>query len=210
MDKIKLGLDRLTDEEKVALIADHIAKMTGNAHFPTPVPPVPDFASSTADYVAKVALIKQLEVQRTAAINARVELSLEADKALTARAAYVEAASGGDGSIILTSGFALAKPHGNVQPSFALPDTPAGLALTRGDHVGVLNAIWHSKKGITWIVQVCPDPLTEANFRQIAVTSHSTFDLTGLTSGHNYWVRVAAVKSGVQGDWCQPLMCMAP
>jgi len=210
METIKLGLDALTDEQKVALINDHIAKLNGNANFPTPEPSVAEFAASTAPYVATVTAIAQLDAQRKALLQDRANQSAAADVALTARAGYVTAKAKGDGAIMISAGFTLAKPRGGAHGTLSLPPTPSALAVTMSAHVGTLHAIWHAQKGYTWAVQVCPDPLTEANFAQVAITSHSTVDISGLTTGTKYWARVAAIKGGIQGDWCQPLMCMAP
>ena len=210
MDTAKTGFRQLTEDQLAAKIADHIMKMSGNTHFPTPNPSVAEFATSTTPFTDAVAGIAALDSQRQQLCNVRDAARPVAEAAMLKRASYVQATSGGAGALIISSGFELAKPHGGAHGTLSIPPTPSALAVTMSVHVGTLHTIWHAQQGYTWVVQVCADPLTEANFSQVAITSHSTVDISGLTSGTKYWVRVAAVKGGIQGDWCQPLMCMAP
>jgi len=61
-----------------------------------------------------------------------------------------------------------------------------------------------------YIWQVCSDPMTEANWRQVDVITASKTTVTDLTSGTKYWFRVAAKASGAQGPWSDPAQKMAP
>ena len=209
-DTIKLGLRQLTDDELSAQITEHILKMNGNASFATPTPSVTEFAASTEPFTSTVTQIHDLDLQRIELCNARDEQRSAAEQALALRAAYVQHASGGAGDVILTSGFSLAKPKGGTHATPATPIAATTLALTEGDNVGTIQAMWKPERGSTWIIQACADPLVEANFHQVGVTNRSSFDITGLTSGTKYWVRIAAVKGGIQGDWSAPVLCRAP
>jgi len=97
-----------------------------------------------------------------------------------------------------------------LEAILSTPTPATSLLLTEGDNSGTIKAMWRPMRGFTWIIQMCADPLVEANFHQVGVTNRSSFDITGLTSGTKYWVRIAAVKSGVHGDWSAPQLCMAP
>ncbi len=62
----------------------------------------------------------------------------------------------------------------------------------------------------THVVEVCPDPLSEANWKRIGLPTKSSFTASGLTSGNKYWFRVAAVGAAGQGPWSDQAMKMAP
>ena len=210
MDKVKTGFTQESDDELAALIAKHTGQMVGNANFPTPMPSVAEFAAGTDPFVAAVKKVNDLNEQLAEAMLQRDGLRPAAEQYLMRRAAYVQSASGGSGAIILDGGFELAKPHAGGHGRATMPLAPTSLAVTMGSHNQALQALWHAAKGCSWIIQLCDDPLNEANFKQVGITSRSSFDITGLVSGQKYWVRIAAVKSGVQGDWSSPVVCMAP
>ncbi|MFA5191306.1 MAG: fibronectin type III domain-containing protein [Verrucomicrobiia bacterium] len=64
---------------------------------------------------------------------------------------------------------------------------------TMGDLPATMDLMWDPVCGAkNYIVQVCPDPLSESNWRQIGLPTKSNFTASNLTSCSRYWFRVAA------------------
>lgn len=206
MAKVKLSLQSLTDLELVNFTRAHIAEMTGNANFPTPDPDaatlltiVDAFEDDITALRANEAAGKEIKIRKD---GRRDDLS----GALNRRGRYVEGVSGGDEAIIASAGFATRSPAAPV----GIPQQPGNLVATIGDMVGTVDLSWDRVRGAaSYIIQLCPDPVSEPNWRFVNVSPKSSFTVEGLTSGSKYWFRVAAVGTAGQGPWSDPATKMA-
>jgi hypothetical protein len=124
-----------------------------------------------------------------------------------ARAAFAESAVLGDAQKLESAGFGL---RGTPEPIPTL-DMVQGLKLKANDYTGVLFASWKPVRGAKgYEVQLCADPLTEANWESLKPATVSKTVLEDLTTGTKYWVRVRAVAHGLDGPWSQPGWKVAP
>ena len=206
MDKVKVSPSGMLDKDFVGLINNHKTKMTDNPNFPTPSPTAQEFDTSTNPYLTAAALVTSLEDKNKIAIDDRIAKRPDAEQAILDRRDYVQKASGGVASIILSSGFAVAAKPGPPVP----PHQPASFAATMGDLGGHVDTMWDAQRGRTFIVQSCEDPMSDENWKQAGVTTNSRYTVTGLTSGKKYWFRVCALLGDQQGPWSDPALCMAP
>ena len=194
---VKLGTEGLTPEEVLERADAHITGLTGNADFPTPVPTlVVQQADRDALAAANVAVLNNGGKQDRLAQAAAVKQVKSDIKIL---AGYVQAVSGGDPIKIASAGFATRKVP---QPPAPMP-APTNLRLAITTKPGELKARWGGVKDkrIYQLQLNEGDPLVEANWALLAMTSRNTYLLTGLTSHKPYSVRVLAVGALGVGPW---------
>jgi hypothetical protein len=207
MARIRLNLKGLNDDQLLAQARGHDTAMDGNANFPTPSPAAAQFEGAITEF--DTALAEQRAAEQTAQqrTSAKSDKRAVLEALLKARADYVENTSGGDETKILSAGFDVRGPAAPV----GIPAQPANLVATMSDLPGCIDLMWDRVRGAsTYVVQICPDPLSEANWRQIGLPTKSSFTATGLTSGSRYWFRVAAIGAAGQGPWSDQAMKMAP
>jgi hypothetical protein len=198
MAKVKLNLDRLSIADLLLRAADIKTKMTGNANYTTPIPPLAQLTSqitalttSNAAYSAGELTQKQNKTTRDTDAAALVNT-------LTLLGNYVEAASGGDAAKIQSAGMGVKASNATT----TIPDPVANLSLTAGDNAGELDAQWDPISPVkTYEVQVCPDPITPTGWVSQGSVSKSKIAIMGLTSGARMWVRVRATNAAGTGAW---------
>jgi len=149
----------------------------------------------------------------TADTNAKtmtsLQLAAEADwnEALAAYGRMAQTKSDGDAGKIGTIGLDVAGTPTPVGPMTA----PLNVLATMSEIAGQVDVMWDPVENVvTYIVQVCSDPMTDANWHQVGLPTKSQFTVTGLTTGTKYWFRVAAKGTGAQGPWSDPAQKMAP
>jgi hypothetical protein len=207
MNKIKLNLRNMNYSEKLQFARQIVTSMTGNANFTTPEPPL-TAVSSAAD--ALEAAYNEANVARQEAA-AKVSSQDDKDSALNAvlmkLANYVENASDGDESKILSAGMSLrSKPS----PIGALT-IPSGLTATAGDKEGEIDISWDPVNGAkSYVVEQSPEPLTSTSWKQVTISTKSNYTVLGLVSGAKYWFRVCGIGAAGQGPWSDPATKYAP
>ena len=208
MAKVKLGLDRLTPDEKVALANTIITAMTGNANFTTPNPTLAsgttaknNLTTGINDYDTTAALLKTKLATRDAAEAA-------VDAWLTQEALYAENVTSGDKVKLESGGFSIRADAAPVGPMTQV----LNLVVTAGDNDGSLDCGWDPTRGAgSYEVQVSVDPVTSSSWAFKDVSNISTVTLTGLTSGARIWVRVRAIGAGNnKGPWSDPAVKTVP
>jgi hypothetical protein len=209
MDQIKFSASSLPEPEVISTAKTVHTKMTGNSNFTTPNPTLValqaaiDAAEQATDtYATAEQTLKEKLTQRVAAVDALRVL-------LTQESQYVANTAKGNGAVILSAGFAIRSGRGPAAPLEAV----VNMSCSAGDHAGELDVMWDGQAGAKmYVLQICTgDPLVEANWRQVDLTTKSKFAVTGLTSGTRYWFRVAARGTGnTQGPWSDFAEKMAP
>jgi hypothetical protein len=215
MIRVKLELDRLTDNEFIDLEELIAAAMAGKAIFSTPNP-------SLATLIANAYEMRQLIAQRDALLaQAQLKTIAIRDKRNLGET-YVSTQGG------YVQGIANATTHPEISPEqvaaeAAMPvasaATPVGilpmvedLKATQGDANGEVDLQWKPiKRGLrTYVVEVTDDPAALTGWRNVGMPGKSKHAVTGLTSGVRYWFRVAGVGSAGQGAWSDPATKVAP
>ena len=186
---LKLGLDRITPSALLVKARNMVAKMTGNAAFPTPMPTLAT-VTTAAD---------ELE----AAINAHdvnpgpneiIDRNLAFQKVrglVTDLGGYVQAASNGDIELIKSAGCVVRK---SASPIGELPAPPRMIANTTA-YPGRVDVSWGGVKGRgSYELSVCEgDPKVESNWSLLLVTGKNRYSVTDLKSDTVYYFRVKAI-----------------
>jgi hypothetical protein len=208
MAKVRTNASKMSLSQLQAAVGNVITKMTGNANFATPNPPLATMSSLLADsqtkaaaYVAAVNAAEQVMTERDLARKALVD-------AFEQLAAYVQNQSGGDEVIILSSGYDV---RGTATPVGPVAQV-LNVAVTEGDGEGMLDVQWDPTKGaMSYEVALTTgaDPAT-ATYTQVALPTGSKTTLTGLTSGTRVWIKVRAIGSEGPGPWSDPATKIVP
>jgi hypothetical protein len=207
MAKIKLDTKGLTLPEKVTRGQRIITALTNNPDVPGATALLAQFtsANTTLNTGYNDAQAARAEAIRLTDLQGVAEEDW--DRTLSVLASFVEAATLGDADKIRGAGFDVRVVPGAV----GLLPAPGNLVATMGDLTGTMDLMWDRVRGAnSYVVQLCPDPLSEANWRQIGLPTKSSFTVASLTSGSRYWFRVAAVGAAGQGPWSDQAMKMAP
>lgn len=198
---IRTALYKLIPSLLLTLLRNVIEKLTGNAALPTP--PVT---------LANMILAgDQLEQVIEDAIHGS-RLSREIRDAqvkdvrdiLTKTANYVRATANGDGAILASSGFDMAK---EPQP-VGLPGQPANLRVMMGPKSGQTESKWRRVHGATSykLMRSASDPSNAPKWEVVGITSKVSHVDTELESFKAYWYCVSAIGFAGEGQPCAALM----
>jgi len=168
----------------------------------------PRFANSDVPYDDLRASTDLLESRNVAAITGGKEATALRHQAeemwvdkMRKTALFVDRIADGDGALILSAGFDLAKqPSPAVRPEFSveLGEKSGSVLLRRQKVEGAKSYIWQYSIGET--------PAGEAEWVTAQVTSQASVELTGLTPLNKYWFRVAAVTIAGTTAYNAPIM----
>jgi len=197
-DKVVYDFIKLTATEKSEFGTNVIQKMTDNPRFPTP-------DESLENLKAKNDLLQSRSVaalsrgkEATALLHQAID---DWDGTMRKEANYVERIADGDGAVILSAGFNLAKPNTPGQrPEFTAENgTHSGTALLR--HIAIDGA-----KSYIWQYCIGETPANENGWTIGTVTTKASAEITGLTPMTKYWFRVAAVTVDGTTAYCKPIL----
>lgn len=198
-EKVVFDFIKLSVTEKVEFGNNVEIKLTGNPRFPTP-----DVA--LAELKAKNDLLQSRSVaalsggkEATALLHQAIQ---DWDDTMRKEANYVNRIADGDGAVILSGGFSLAKqPAPSSRPEFSVEqgEKSGTVALRHQAIEGAKSYIWQYCVGET--------PAADENDWKLGtVTTKASAELTGLTPLTKYWFRVAAVTVDGTGAFSTPLM----
>ena len=208
MSKIKLGLDRMNPEQKVAFATTVITAMTGNAHFTTPNPPLATLTAGKNNALSGINTYNASVVTSQANLATRDDFVSSLEGMLTQMATYVENVSGGDRAMIESAGFSVRADSAPVGPLARV----LNLVLTAGDFDGTLDAAWDALRGAgSYEVQTSPDPMSDASWVFKTVSNKSNVTMDSFTSGAKVWVKVRGIGAGNnKGPWSDPAVKTVP
>jgi hypothetical protein len=200
MRRIKVLLDffKLSVAVKIEFYRTVIAKLTGNATYPTPDKPIAD--AKTAVDKLETSFIAAQDGSHTA-VSAMHDAELAADVIFRILAAYVDRIAAGDETKILSSGF-----HPSQQPA-AIQKDP--LTVVKGANSGSVKLSAKAvDAAVSYIWQMAADalPQTEAGWTVAGYSTRSTYEIAGLPFGSKYYFRVAAVTPNGATDFTAPVL----
>lgn len=205
MAQVKLGLEVRSDDDLHQFTETHIAAMTGNPNFPTPVPTTVAFQAVFDAYCAKLTAAKQAAMAAAAATALKEEARVALSLAWNDRGNYLQTTSGGEAAKIMSAAVAV---RADPQPIGPLP-APVDFMPTMGDMPGEVDLSWSGVRGArTYVVEYREQGTSGAWLQKLATKSRVSVD--GLTSGKTYVFRVAAVGAAGQGPWSLEAARMAP
>jgi Fibronectin type III domain len=208
MARVKLDFKGLAPADKVIRAEQIVTSLTGNPHFPTPNPPLTAVTSALNGLRAALVETQQARHQAFAKTVAQNESEDALDQVMRQLAAYIDNVSAGDETMIRSAGVSVRSATIATGDDFT---APTALSVSEGDHDGELDLHWNSvKRARSYIIERSADPPTDSSWSQVQVVTRSSATISGLTRGAKYWFRVAAINSGGQSGWSDPVMKIAP
>jgi len=207
MSKPKLNLQGLVPLSKVQLVNEIVTQMAGNVHFTTPTPTLAALTTKSDALSAIISQISLTEQQLEQHNLTQETLVTELDALLTGLMAYVESASGGEETKILSAGMGV---RGKPTPPGPMPQV-TGLEVKAGDAPGVILLRHDSVKGAKiYERQRSPDPFTNASWVNLDSSTKASSNATDLPSAIRCWFRVRAVGTKGPGPWSDPAIKTVP
>lgn len=198
---IKLSLYSLTAVRLLALLRNVVAKLTGNALFPTPPVTMADLDTKGDELEAAIA---QATDGSKASKGARNAIMKEAGVMLMSVADYVRMVAKGNEAMLLTTGFEMVKRREPV----GVPGITRSLLARMTNSKGVLELRWRHVHGAygyqVWMTT--SDPNVEANWQPIGYTTRASHLVSDLESLKAYWFSVSAIGAAGEGLQCDPAM----
>ncbi len=184
-----------SDEQIIGATQGIIAGLTGNTHFPSPVPPLPVLTSALDAFSAAIGEAANGGKELIAAKNAkRAALA----SLLRQLGSYLTIQSDGDLEMLLSSQFPIQKP---IRPPIGELPAPKAPVVAQGLAPGVLEAKSAPLNGAYtygWRIALASAPAVYVQTQQ-TTAARATF--AGLTSGQIYNVELNAVGAAGQSAW---------
>lgn len=178
----------------LALLNNVIAKITGNAHFPSPPLTQEEYGALRDEYQA---LIEAATNGSVAAKKARDKKTVEVKDVLRRTADYVRSVANGDAQILATSGYDMAK----LPEPINMVGVPSKLVAASTDAAGVIQLRWSKTLGarLFRVEQAQGDPAAgETKWNSLGLVGRQSFVVEGLDSYQAYWFRITAL--GIQSE----------
>jgi len=195
VEKLKVGLERLTPTALVEKGRNHIESCTANPDLTLP----PDFLKELGDAcdALEAANITARENGGKLDTRRRDARALEVREIIISLAGYVTAQSKGDGEKITATGFEVWKARERV----GVLDAPENFRAERGKYRGDVSLRWGAKRGRTiYTLQMnSGNPDREEDWKWAASTTRNFHTLTGLEPDKQYYFSVRANSAAGAG-----------
>ena len=203
MKTIKIGLAGLSALDKVAKALYIEGKLTGNASFPAPQPPVADITAART--ALEQAIADALNGGKDATFR-KNEAELALDELIVQEAGHVVSIAGGDEAMILSAGFEVRRPASPIGDLGA----PANLRADLTEMPGEIKADWDPVYGAhEYEVQRCDTDPGTGDWQLLGMTTRSRYLDEGLASGSVHWYRVRARGTAGDSPFSDPARAMA-
>ncbi len=191
INKLKLNFRGFTDSDMLTKARQILHDMTGNPHFPTPVPPLANLQAAVDAY--SEALVNATDRGRL--FVAEKNAARQALETLLAELGmYVMYVAKGDDVVLTSSGFDLAKPRENTTIT-----NPGPVILTNGISSGELISRVDGQAGAKgYSHEYTLFPVTAQSVWTSTRSSRSKATFTNLQPGTQYAVRVGVWGSNEQ------------
>ncbi|MES2709282.1 MAG: hypothetical protein V4726_21980 [Verrucomicrobiota bacterium] len=210
MAKVKLELQRKTDEELLGFATKHQTAMKGNENFPDPSPPPGIFDPALKAFEDKLSAITTAETALQTLRVERDDLRKELEIQLNLRGGHVETASKGDEAKILSS-FLRVKSAATTISSLPAPEQ---VSATMGDSPGEIDLSCHTvARARAYVAEVREhsDVAAPGPWRPAKLSARSSMTIPGFTSGQRYAFRMRAIgPNELESPWSEEGGCMAP
>jgi hypothetical protein len=193
-----LNLSRKTILEIVDKVRIVIGKMTGNAAYTTPVPTLLEMTDAADDLELKYQEAENRDKNKKKLMRLSLKDMRNKIRTLTG---YVQGASGGDETLILSAGFDIKNPR---TPSEILPP-PGNVRSVFGKVPGEIILRWAGvKRKLAYKVQINDTPGDESKWQDYTFTGKNRLVAGGLISDKIYAFRVATQSPKGLGNYSDP------
>ena len=208
MTKLKLELKSKKTGAKLAMGANHITAMDGNTTYPAAsrVPSDAEIQAAQDDLTAKAAAVDLAESTLKQRLQERTVSEEAWDIKFTARAAYCEAVTPGDGVALASTGLPL---RGAAAPIGALP-APGNLRAKPTANEGEIELRCATVKGASSYEWECRQHEGSPPWQAVKTSTTAKILSAGLTPGTLYAFRVRAIGSAGAGAWSDEAVERAP
>lgn len=195
--KISTNFVPLTDSSFNVKALSILLSMENNPNFTNPVPPLDTIRQLLSKY--DEALTEAIG-KNTVSIAIKNETRKKLEHELGRLAYYVMYVADDDEPILVSSGYDLVK-----KPSAQQVAKPGSVNLRSGINSGELISSVKAVKGTKYYLhEITPDPMTDNSIWQVNNCSRCKFTFKKLRPGQMYWVRVAALGTGLQKAYSYP------
>lgn len=192
--QVRMGLTQITTYLLLSKARGMVTKMTGNAAYADPTPKLPT-VSDACD--ALEAALEAFAMNPGPREKSTRDTCFDNLKALVVDlGGYVQAASGGDRTLIESAGCDVRRMPSPVGP---LP-APANVEARTTRYLDRLDVRWTGVRNrLLYNLFICEaDPMVEENWTLLVQTSRNRYAAEGLESGRVYYFRVSTI--GVAGE----------
>lgn len=203
MSHIAINISKLSIPDKIVKIQAILGKSTNN-------PSVPGNADEVADLAAALAALISANGAYEAARQTCKQMMANRETALAtavakvgALASITELVTEGNAAFILSAGFDVRAEPTPVPELSAPINVRAETNGTPGHTYVSCNPLTDAKG---YLVQKCPDPLTEAGWVTVAAPTKASCDTNGVQPGMKTWYRMCGVNARGQGPWSEPAL----
>lgn len=192
---IDFSMNKYTDKELLVKASYIISQMTGNTHFPSPIPVLNELTEGKDNFNTSLMKVVDGNHQDTVEKNNR---RLVLENLLRMEGAYVQSVSLGSEEIILTSGFDTNKKASPVGPLPMVTGIAAKSGLSRGSLEISWNVVPHANM---YEIKYTEAPINENSvWVYTSVTKHRIV-IEGLVQGKQYAFLIAAAGSDPSRNW---------
>ena len=200
MGRIRLNLGRLAIIDKLAKGRHIVSKLTNNASFPQPHPPLTEVTASLDEVEAAFGQLQSAKSEVTTRARTLDTAERKLDEILTRLGSYVESVAGKDDTLITSAGMEVKGSRSTA----TMPVAPQGVAAAAGEHDGEIILSWKPvSNAYSYTIESSLDPATVTSWTQIGIATSASKVISNLTSGKRYWFRVKAVGAAGESGWSE-------
>lgn len=171
MGRIRLNLGRLAIIDKLAKGRHIVSKLTNNASFPEPHPPLAEVTATLNEVEAAFGQLKSAKSEVTTRARALDATERKLDEILTRLGSYVESVAGKDDTLITSAGMEVKGSRSTA----TMPEAPQALAAAAGEHDGEIVLSWKPvPNAYSYTIESSLDPATTTSWTQIAIATSAT------------------------------------
>jgi hypothetical protein len=104
MARVRLGLGKLSVTDKIARGRHIVTRLTNNAAFPNPHPPLTEVTTALDELEAASAQVQSAKSEVTTRVSAQDNAARKVDQVLARLGSYVESVAGSDDTLITAAG----------------------------------------------------------------------------------------------------------
>jgi len=207
MARVKLNLGRLSVTEKIARGRHIVSKLTDNASFSHPHPPLAEVTTAVDELETAFGRVQSARSEVTTRVGTQDTAEKKLDQLLTRLGNYVESIAGTDETLIASAGLEVR----GARSSATVPTVPQGVTAAVGEHDGEIILSWKAvPNSYVYIIESSLDPANGATWTHVGIATAANKAVGNLTTGKRYWFRVKTVGAAGESGWSEHASKVVP